>query len=75
MNDKNTVVGKNVSTEKGYGDYYCPVCSRAKEDQEEPIGEEFEAYYCINCGNTLAFGCLLNLKMICPKCNQLVVIG
>ena len=73
--DKEESDDVNVKRGKGYGNYYCPTCATPWEEQEYPIPEGFETYYCLNCNTVLGFGYLLGLNVTCPKCNAYVRIG
>jgi len=41
-------------------------------EAEEEVSKTF---YCLNCEEALGVGILLNLKVICPKCEMMVVVG
>lgn len=73
--DKDVPSDSNVSRGKGYGNYYCPTCSKPRENQEFPLSDGFETYSCLICKQILAFGYILSLRMKCPKCGSLVSIG
>ena len=54
---------------------YCPTCRTPRKDIMEAEEEVFKTFYCLNCGEALGVGILLNLKVICPKCAMMVVVG
>ena len=54
---------------------YCPTCGKPRDDIKEADGELFKTFYCLNCENPLGVGILLGLKVICPKCKMMVVVG
>ncbi|MBU1343508.1 MAG: hypothetical protein KKE44_09985 [Proteobacteria bacterium] len=69
MDKKTTGVSEDSST------LYCPTCGTAREDIRQPEGELFKTFYCLNCGVALGIGLLLGLKVKCPKCDCLVIVG
>lgn len=54
---------------------YCPTCGKPRDDIQDTEDEIFQTFYCLNCGEALGVGILLGLKVICPKCDMLVVLG
>ena len=56
-------------------DLYCPTCRTPRKDIQDAEGEVFQTFYCSNCGEALGVGILLGLKVICPECDMIVVVG
>jgi len=69
MDKKITSIKKDNST------LYCPTCRTPRKDIQEAVEEIFETFYCLNCDTALGVGILLNLKVICPKCEMMVLVG
>jgi len=66
---------KETTTTEDSSDLYCPTCGKARDDIQNSPENLFETFYCLNCGQALGVGVLFGLKVICPKCNSLVVVG
>ena len=69
MDEKTTGITEDRST------LYCPTCGKSRDDIKQADDELFSTIYCLNCGEALGVGILLGLKVICPKCKMMVVVG
>lgn len=54
---------------------YCPTCRTPRKDIQEAEDAVFQHFHCLNCGKTLGAGILLNLRVICPYCEALVIVS
>jgi predicted RNA-binding Zn-ribbon protein involved in translation (DUF1610 family) len=66
---------KTTSITEDSSDLYCPTCGKPRDDIKLADAEVFTTFYCLNCGEALGTGILLGLKVICPKCEMMVVAG
>jgi len=69
MDEETTGITEDRST------LYCPTCGKSRDDIKQADDELFSTIYCLNCGEALGVGILLGLKVICPKCRMMVVVG
>jgi len=69
MDEETTGITEDRST------LYCPTCDKPRDDIKEADDELFNTFYCLNCGKALGVGILLGLKVICPECKMMVVVG
>ncbi len=56
-------------------DLYCPTCGKPRDDIEDTNDHVFKTLSCGNCGEALGTGIILGLKVVCPKCDMMVVMG
>ena len=66
---------KTTSVKEDSSTLYCPTCRTPRKDIQEADDELFKTFYCLNCNAALGVGILLSLKVICPKCEMMVVVS
>ena len=64
-----------TSVEEDSSTLYCPTRGKPNDQISNADDEIFKTYYCLNCGQALGVGIFLSLKVVCPKCDMLVVMG
>jgi len=78
MADKDNLIQFNrtkTSVKKDSSTLYCPTCGKARDDLPDKHQSGIETYYCLNCGVALGVGIFIGLKVICPRCEMMVVVG
>ena len=78
MKIKNNIIKfkrTKTSVKKDNTTLYCPTCGKAKDGLPDKSQTGIDTYYCLNCGEALGVGIILGLKVICPNCEMLVVVG